>query len=108
RAQPEDPLQYLYGFAYSPGVGIGAKKPPWPAGTATVVGDARRLVIAELQIGVRLVIAKQYVVAWLELLDQVVFKQQGLSLCPGNRDFHPDHFGHHVGDTRAGRRFLKI
>src|SRR5690606_15528820 len=95
------PLQYLYGFAHRPAVGVWPEETPLTAGGTPVIGDTRIGMRTEPQIGVGLVVAKQNVVARLESFDEVVFEQQGLGLAAGHCDFDTLHPRHHVGDARA-------
>ncbi len=85
---------------HRPGVGegavVGALHPPRPA----MLGQPRRLVIpGDEDVGKRLVVAQQHVVARLELLDQVGFQQQRLGLGGGDGGLHARHLHQHQGDA---------
>src|SRR3546814_6419210 len=80
RAQLKHVLQYLNGFTHRPGIGIRAEIPPFAAGGAAIVGNARGPVTADAQIRIRLVVAKKNVVARLEAFDQIVFEKKRLGL----------------------------
>src|SRR5690606_17572020 len=78
--QAKYPLQDLYGFTHCPGIRIWPKIPAFAAGAATIIGNSGNLVTTEHQIGIRLVIPEQNVVARLQALDQIVLEQQGFRL----------------------------
>src|SRR5690606_5286286 len=107
-AQPKHLLQDLNGFTHPPGVGIRAKEMALPAGTAPVIGNTRRLVRADHQVGVGLVIPEKNVVAWPQTLDEVVFQQQGLGLAAGNSHLDARDTRHHMGNAGTAQRFLKV
>src|SRR5882757_5747087 len=79
-AQAKRLLQHLDRLLDGPGIRVGAEKARAPVARTTVVGDPWKHVVAELKIRIRLVVAKQHVVARCQSLDQVVFQQQGLGL----------------------------
>src|SRR5574341_2074511 len=109
-ADAERILQELDALAHRPRVG------EWPevAGplveAAAVESQARETMPAQHQVGVGLVVAKQYVIARRQHLDQIVFEQQRLGLGAGDGRLNGRHLIEHQLDARrsAAARPLKI
>ena len=59
-------------------------------------------------VGIRLVVAKQYVVARRQPLDQIVFEQQRLGLGTRCARFDTGDLRHHQGDARTGLVLAKV
>ena len=69
---------------------------------------ARHILPGDFQIGIRFVVAEQNVIARLQGLDQVIFKQQRLGFAARDRRLQPhDAFDHHCR-ARTGQRLLEI
>ncbi len=100
-AQPEHLLQRLDRLAHRPRVRIRSEVAVAPVDGTPVVDDARELVAGELQVRVRLVVAKQDVVARRRRLDQVVLEQQRLGLGARHRGLDAHDALEHVRDARA-------
>src|SRR5690606_5995916 len=107
-AQAEYALQNLDGFTYGPGIGIRPEIPALAAGAATVIGDARYIVAAEHQIGIRLVVPEKDVVTRLQTLDEVVFQQQRLGFGARDGYLQPYDPRHHMRDARTAEGLLEI
>ena len=121
-AQAKHFLNQLNGFTHRPDAGVRAKVIMVLVHRTTVVHHPGRclgmgmtqsiggafLGTGDFQIGIAFVVAKQYVVARLEGLDEVVFQQQGLGLGAHHRGFQTGNPADHVADTRAAMAFLEI
>ena len=84
-AQPEHLLQQLDAVLDCPGVRIRPEILSAAVDCAAVVRDAGKLVVRELQIRIRLVVAEGDVVTRRQRLDQAVLEQQRLGLGAGDR-----------------------
>ena len=121
-AQPEHLLQQLDRFLHGPGARVRTEIAVLAVDGAAVVGDAgerggrggrsiarARLVrTRDLQVRIALVVAKQDVVARVERLDQVVFKQQRLGLGAHHGRFQPRDLADHVAYARSAVVLLEV
>ena len=99
--QQEDLLQLVQRPVHGTGAGEGTVVVALLGLGAPVLLDLRKRVFpADEDIGERLVVAQQHVVARLELLDEVLLQEQGLGLGPGREEHHRRRFEDHPGDPR--------
>jgi hypothetical protein len=107
-AQLEHLLQQLDALAHRVGIGVGAERLVVFLRCAAKIGEARKAVAGQQQIGVGLVVAEQDVEARLQPLDQVVFQQQRLGLGARHRGVDVVDALQHQPDARALVGFLEI
>lgn len=99
-AQEEGALKRVDGAVHRPDAGEGAVVIPLPLSRAAVLHELRRLVVARQQdVGERLVVPHQHVVAGLELLDEVGLQQQRFRLRRRGDELHRGGFADHAGDA---------
>ena len=99
-AEQEGALQRSDGPMDRAGRGEGAVVIALPVARAPVLGDLRRGGVAgDQDVGERLVVAQQHVVARHQLLDQVDLEQQRLQLGMGDDHFEARGLGHHAAQT---------
>ena len=108
RAQLEHALQDLDALAHGPRAGKRTEVLVLFIDGAAVVRHARKLVARELEIRIRLVIAKQDVVARRERLDQVILKQQRFGFGARDGRFDLANARDHHRDARRKQRLRKI
>ena len=105
-AQREGALQGVERAVDRRGRGEGAEILVGRIAHAAVLGELRPFgILADDDIGKRLVVAQQHVEARPEALDQVVLEQQRLGLAAGDRELHGPGRRHHADQARrqAGR-----
>ncbi len=99
RAQQKRPLQRVDGAVHRPHARERAVIIPFALARAAMLDELRRLVIAgEQDVGKRLVVPQQHVVARAQLLDEVGLEQQRLGFGRGGDELHRRGFGDHPGD----------
>ena len=99
-AQQERPLQHVDGAVDGAGRGERPEVVALAVARAAVLEDLRRGVVARDQdVGKRLVVPQQDVVAGAEALDEVGFEQQRLGLRAHGHELHRRGGGDHAGDA---------
>ena len=88
-AELEDALQHLHGQAQALGARERAVQlDPTPPGGAREFDAWEVLADADLQVGERLVVLQLDVEAWLDVLDQAGFQEQGIDLAVGGHEIN--------------------
>ncbi len=100
RAEQEGPLQGVHGAVHRPDAGEGAVIIARTLAGAAMLDELGRLVIGGQQdVGERLVVPEQHVVAGPQLLDEVGLEQQRLGLRRRGDELHRGRLADHAGDA---------
>ena len=87
-AQLEQALHVVDGVTHRTGARKGAVEDSLTlVGLAAKHGQARKIMLSETDVGITLVVAKQYVVARIQIFDQIILQQQRFAFGAGVDDF---------------------
>ena len=102
-------MQKLHAVAYGNGRRVWPEiLGPTTVQAAAVIRDTGKLILADEDVGVGLIVAKKDVIAWIQALDQVVLKQERLGFGACNRGFNQSDLPHHQGNAGARVAVAKI
>ena len=102
--QAEDLLHDLDRLAHGRPVGIGPEEAGLAIDAAAIVGEPRKRLGTEPQIGITLVVPEEDVVLRAQRLDEVVLKKKGLRLAARDGGLESGDLAHHDRDARGEPR----
>jgi multidrug efflux pump subunit AcrB len=102
--QAEDLLHDLDRLAHGRPVGIGPEEAGLAVDAAAIVGEPRKRLGTEPQIGITLVVPEEDVVLRAQRLDEVVLKKKGLRLAARDGGLESGDLAHHDRDARGEPR----